>query len=241
MDEGNRKRFAEQGEPGLPRKRVCRESDVQQKRQAFIANFKALVDDLNPQELLPGCLSRRILSPEEVEEVNVEKTRQAKNNRLLCTIYRKANANADVLVHFTGVLEDVNADSGCLEHIIEGLYSQRPTSSRELPCAVYTGTADSLQAVLQTLYQVICSSVDVTHILPDLISKEVITVAQNEDVRTGPTSEQRAASLLNMVRYCDPARLYAFFGVLQSSNQLPQMLAVADLLKQQPQQSPCKL
>lgn len=237
MEECKRKRCAEQeNESGLS-KRVCREADVQQQRHAFIATFKAMVDDLEAQELLPGCISRRILSPEEVDEVSAEKTRQTRNNRLLCTIYRKANVNAEVLVHFTGVLEDVDTGSGCLQHIIEGLRSQRPTPSGESP---YVGTEDSLQAVLQTLYQVICSSVDVTHILPELISKEVITVAQNEEVRTGKTLEERAASLLNMVRYCDPARLYAFFGVLLSSNQLPQQLAVVDLLNQQPQQNPCK-
>lgn len=79
---------------------------------------------------------------------------------------------------------------------------------------------------------VICSSVDAKHILPDLISKEVITVSQSEQVYSGSTSKQRTALLLNMIRYCSGAELHNFFQVLQITKQIPETLNVADLLKQ---------
>lgn len=246
MDEGGkRKRLSEQvSDLDLPPKRarsVSSDFDAQQMRHAFIGSFKMMVDDLSCEELIPRCISCEILSPQEADEVIrfEPKTTQAKNYRLLCTIHRKASADPGVLALFKGVLEEMNAEtgaSGCLEHIIRGLCSRRPAPT----CSSESEDYGHLQSVLQTMYTTICSSVDAAHILPELISRKVVTVEQSEEVISGSTSERRTASLLNMLRYCDRAKLRAVFEVLQNSNQIPPMLQVADLLKQPPQQALCK-
>ena len=223
-----------------PAKRACiaPDTNAKQLRSAFIANFKVMVDDLQPEELLPTCLSRKVLSPQESEEVVAEKTREAKNNRLLSIIHRKSNANAAVLNDFVEVLEELNpSDSRYFGHIIDGLRSKHPPcSSSEFPVHYNAEELYSLlQARLQTLYQVIFTSVDVIHILPELVSSGVITMSQNEEVRTGTTREQRASSLLNMMRSSDASRLDCFFRVIRNSDELPDKLQVADLLGQQPQ------
>lgn len=74
------------------------------------------------------------------------------------------------------------------------------------------------QALLQMMYTTICASVDAKHILPELISKEVITVTQSEKVHNGTPSEQRTSSLLNMFHYSSEAKLRSLFEVLQDSN-----------------------
>ena len=81
------------------------------------------------------------------------------------------------------ILENINDESGdCrrLEHIIEGLNSQWPaiTSSSQFDAE----DPGHWHAVLQTMYGIICSSFDAKQILPDFISKEVISVAQSEAV-----------------------------------------------------------
>lgn len=234
MDEDGRRRSAVPvSDQDLPAKRACRIApviDAKQLRCAFIANFKTMVDDLQPEELLPMCQSRKVLSPQESDEIVAEKTREAKNNRLLSIIHRKSNANPAVLNDFIEVLEDLNPPVSCYYgHIIEGLRSQHPPSSSEFPVN-YMEELHILQAKLQMLYQVICTSVDVTHILPELVSKEVITMSQNEEVRTEATHEQRASSLLRMVHHSDASRLACFFEVLRNSDELPDKLQVADLL-----------
>lgn len=210
-------------------------------RRSFICCFKTMVDDLNPTELLPWCMQSEILSPEEVDEITAKETRRDKNFHLLCTIHRKANANLGVLGQFREILAGINAKSGCLQHIIEGLCSQQ---TQTMAVSTEPGDMEDVghwHAVLHTMHTVICSSVDAKHILPELISKEVVTVTQSEEVHNGATSEQRTALLLNMVRYCRGAKLHSFFQVLQNSNKIPQTLKVADLLKQSTHQSYRKL
>lgn len=206
--------------------------DVDGVRHAFIESFKKMVDDLNPRELLPWCIQYGILSLQEIDEVSAKETRYDKIFHLLCTIYRNANANVGVLTQFREILGKIHAELGCLEHIIKGLHSQRP-----LVIGSTESHADSdvslshWHALLQTMHLVICSSVDARHILPELISKEVITVTQSEEVYNGATSEQRTTLLVNMVRYCNGVKLRDFFDVLWKSSHIPRTLKVIDLLK----------
>ena len=199
-----------------------------------------MVDDLDTSELLPWCMQTEILSPLEVDEVTAKETRHGKNFHLLCVIHRKANADLNVLGRFRQMLIEINAKSGSLNHIIEGLCSQvliNVSSSGE--CGA--GDVGHWHALLQTMHPVICSSVDARHILPELISKEVITVMQGGEVYNGTTSEQRTGLLLNMIRYCNGTEIRNFFEVLQTKKQIPRTLEVADLLKQPPQQNNRKL
>ena len=205
--------------------------DMDGVRHAFIENFKTMVDDLNPRELLPWCIQCETLSQQEIDEVSAKETRYDKNFHLLCTIYRRANANVGVLIQFREILGNINAESGCLDHIIEGLHCQRPVITSSTECHAGDVGLSHWHALLQTMHSVICSSVDARHILPELISKEVITVTQGGEVYNGITSEQRTTLLLTIVRYCGGAKLRDFFEVLWKSNQIPQTLKVADLFK----------
>ena len=200
-------------------------------RDAFIGSFKMMVIDLNPTQLLPWCIRDEIISPQEADEVSAKETRQDKNYHLLCTIHRKSNADVRVLDRFRIVLETINTEpgsSGCLQHIIDGLNSQRLSLS-ESGCV--TEDSGHWQALLETMYATICASVDAKHILPHLISKEVITVTQSEEVYNETTSERRNASLLSMVHYSSGAKIRGLFEVLQDLNQIPQTLTVAELVK----------
>lgn len=217
--------------------------DPESVRRAFIHSFKMMTTDLDPSpSLLSSCIQDEILSQQEADEVLVKGTPQDKNFHLLCTIYRKANATISVITRFRKILEKINDESGdccCLEHIIEGLKKKCPdtTSSSQIDAE----DPNHWHAVLQTMYGMICSSVDAKHILPDLISREVITVVQCEAVCSATTSEQRTALLLNMIRYCSGATICSLFDVLQSSAMIPQTLTMAQLLKQPAQKANCKL
>ena len=208
-------------------------------RHAFVVNFKTMVDDLDTSELLLWCVQLEILSLPEMNEMMVKETRFDKNFHFLCIIYRKANADPGVLNRFKDILITINTKSGylnTLNHIIERL--GRVPVNTDLTCTSVSETDTNdvghWHALLQTMESVICSSVDAKHILPDLISREVITVSQSEQVYSGTTSEMRTTLLLKMIRYCSGTELRNFFEVLQISKQIPQTLNVADLLKQRP-------
>lgn len=211
-------------------------------RHAFIHSFKMMTTDLEAIELTPYCIQDEILSQQEANEVRAKETSQDRNFHLLCTIHRKANADISVITRFRKILENINDESGeCrrLEHIIKGLKNQQPALNSL--CQVDAEDSGHWHAVLQTMYGIICSSVDAKQILPDLISKEVITVAQSEAVCSATTSEQRTALLLNMVRYSNGAKICSLFDVLQSSTQRLQTLTTDQLLKQPIQKTNCKL
>ena len=187
-----------------------------QLRRAFIHNFKAMADNLSVTEILPELISKELVTTKEADEVKGEKTKARKNYRLLCTVYRKANADETRLVEFREALEKVNRDEpGCrLEHIIEGIRHDHPAPST-------TEAVDSdLNQMLQINYRLIQCSVDAQHILPELISREVITVAQSEQVFSEATSETRTTCLLNLMESSDGNLCGTFFEVLESSEKL---------------------
>ena len=170
-------------------------------RRSFVGCFKAMAEDLNPNELLPWCVQRGILSPQEMEEITVKETRLDKNLYFLCVIHRKATVDVDVLDKFTEILTSINTSSmaGCLDHIIEGLKATPSVLIRENNREQPSEDIHHWYELLRVLYPTICASVDIKHILPELISEEVITVTQCEEVLSVNVREQRTALLLNML------------------------------------------
>ena len=213
MDVGKRKRRDCKNDRSPKKTRL----DLGQLRRAFIHNFKAMADDLSVKEILPELLSRELVTLLEADEVNSENTKARKRFRLLCIIHRKANADEQRLAEFLEALESVNsADPGCrLEHIIEGISSDHSTPSTRGPVADYS----YLHEMLQMNYRLIQCSVDAQHFLPELISREVITVEQSQQVFSETTSEARTTCLLNLMESSNDL-CSTVFEVLESTETL---------------------
>ena len=194
-----------------------------QAQEAFIGNFKVMTEDLSVKELLPELLKREILSHIEADEVMSKDTRRDQNYRLLCTIHRKACANPGLLVAFREALESINiSEPGCsLEHIIKGLCC----SDQVL---FTTNHSTQIEEVLH--------SMDARHILPELISRRVITVEESEEVNSIKTTELRNGRLFDIVVHS--GKFSTFLEVLESVTGLT---VTSNIPREPHQQTICEL
>ena len=85
--------------------------------KAFTVNYKTMVDDLNPEDVMIKCLSEGLLSMEEKDEVDCQGTKYQKNDKLLTLMYKKVCCNSSLFTTFTKVLSHCENS----EHIVQNL------------------------------------------------------------------------------------------------------------------------
>ena len=198
--------------------------DSERLDHAFIACYADMVSDLNFKELAPGLLSRGVLSFAEKEEVESEKTSANQNDRLLCIINRKAIANPSLLQRFVEALQSINQPGGqCLDHIIQHLESDCSggtsiASGEQAECCA----SDEVYTLNWRTESILEQTLDVTHVLPHLVSLRVITVTENERIRSeGTIRQERVRMLIDVVRSRGSDEVGIFFTVLQRQRILP--------------------
>ena len=145
-----------------------------------------MIDALNAGELLPECITRNLVSFDEKASIASEKTIHSQNDALLSLIYRKSYSDPTIMQRFVEMLEELE-DSLCLPHVIEGLRTEVLEKDK---FDMTAGPMDEMHyRALRASETAIGETLDVLHLLPSLITEGIVSIEENESIRTFHTRQ----------------------------------------------------
>ena len=166
-------------------------------RAGLIRSFKLLVDRLDPADILPGCVQRRILPLSEMERLRCE-TRAEGMMRLLGKLYRQSFVDPSTLEEFVDVLaEQDSRDSGYrYSDVIETIAQTQPDGP-SYRCIPFSETDI---AVFDCTRRVAENCLEPHPILPELVSKGVITPETCDEVLRQSSRSAQMHHLMHVIR-----------------------------------------
>lgn len=195
-----------------------------------------MIDVLNAVELLPECITRELVSFDEKASIASEKTILSQNDALLSLIYRKSYSDPTIMQRFVEMLEDLK-DSLHLTHVIEGLRTEVLENDK---FEMTAGPMDEMHCrVLRASEAAILKTLDVSHLLPSLITEGVVSIEENESIRSFRTRQEMVSQLIDVIFKRGSPTFKKFVEVLVDSTDssvhhvgisvLKQFLSVDDL------------
>lgn len=156
-------------------------------RCAFLANHHILVKRLDVETLLPDCISRGLLTLDEQEVVLHEVTSSQKTDRFLTIIHRRGRQNADIFDELLKILSDEDVTPG---QLLDDVLAQIRADSADANIQARFSACDNEQRCgdqrlsLQRIEEKIVETLAVNEILPQLISRGVVSMQENEIIRS---------------------------------------------------------
>ena len=155
-----------------------------------------MIDALNAGELLPECITRNLVSFNEKASIASEKTIHSQNDALLSLIYRKSYSDPTIMQRFVEMLEELK-DSLCLPHVIEGLRTEVLEKDK---FDMTAGPMDEMHyRVLRASETALLKTLDVLHLLPSLITVGIVSIEENESIRTFRTRQEMVSQLIDVI------------------------------------------
>ena len=156
-------------------------------RCAFLANHHMLIKKLDTEALLPDCISRGLVTLDEQELISHEATGSQKTDRLLTIIHRRGQLNLDVFDKLLELLSDRDVTSGqLLDKVVKQI---RADSVDPEVQARFTNELDGDKPLyLCSIEDKIIKTLTVNEVLPQLISNGVVSIQENELIRSVSTS-----------------------------------------------------
>ena len=191
-------------------------------RNAFIANHSRLVRKLTSPELIETVFSQGLITVGEKEDIEAERTESSRINKCLSIFHRRYHVDKAIFVKLFEVLKEINIDEGgIIDHVISALNESIRTPVR-FPSA--TGLLSEFERVRLQLYEsTIISSVDVSQILPDLISEGVVTIEDGQEIEEEKSATKQGQILVNLLKKRGSEVLKCFIEVLRDSEVYEQL------------------
>lgn len=175
-----------------------------------------MIDALNAGEILPECITRNLVSFDEKASIASEKTIHSQNDALLSLIYRKSYSDPTIMQQFVEMLEELK-DSLCLPHVIEGLRTEVLEEDKFDMTAA--GPIDEMHyRVLRASESAIGETLDVLHLLPSLITEGIVSIEENESIRTFHTRQEMVSQLIDVILKRGSPTFKRFIDVLVYSS-----------------------
>ena len=196
--------------------RVKMSKELQERlRCSFRASYKLMIDVLNAVELLPECITRELVSFDEKASIASEKTILSQNDALLSLIYRKSYSDSTIMQRFVEMLEELK-DSLHLSHVIKGLRAEVLEKDK---FDMTAGPMDEMNCrVLRASEAAIGETLDVSHLLPSLITEGVVSIEENESIRSFRTRQEMVSQLIDIILKRGSSTFERFIDVLVYSS-----------------------
>lgn len=191
-----------------------------QLKQAFTANHALLLKNLPADDIfLSLCYSEKLITSSEQELLLAEATNFRRVNKLLLTLHRHSVSDKTVFPRLLKVLEGYNKDEGglVLKHVLSAL---EQSASRATSPFTYTSGVlnERTRALLLAKEAVMISSLDTEQVLPELVSRGVLSLEENNAISNPTlTSEERARRLVDILYTRGQEAFNKFVAVLQAN------------------------
>ena len=213
-------------------------------KKAFTTNYKTLVDDLNTDDVIPACLSARLLSMEEKAEVACKDTEYHKNDKFLTIMYQKFCCNPSLFASFSKILSNCQHS----KHLVQN-FSKVDSDDCDY---MHKFAIDRMRNIYRKTFHYMerkVNQLNIDHLIPELVSTGVLDMDTKEMIKN--ESEHKARKMLLNYIYEKGFKGYSKFIVilLKIGNgaefYLGQALCDVDLWTNRDQQCitscPCKL
>ena len=154
-------------------------------RCAFLANHHILIKKLDVEDLLPDCVSRGLLTLDEQELILHEATASQKTDRFLTIIHRRGQQNTGVFDELLKLLSDEDVTSGqLLDDVLIQIRTDSVDPEIQARFVNQQRCGGDQPLSLQSIEDKIVNTLTVNEILPQLISRGVVSMQENELVRS---------------------------------------------------------
>lgn len=181
-------------------------------QKSFMASYKAMIDDLNTNELIPHCLSDKLLTMEEKAEVDSQVTSYKKNDRLLTIIYKKMCLNSSLFPSFIDVLSKCNNS----HHLVKGLQNYQVYD-----CHSHEMAMSEMRSIYCNNYMYILPKVkrlNIQSLFPALISVGIFSIEEKEEIDSHSNLECKAEKFLSQIYEKGFKSYFGFTSVLLKSS-----------------------
>ena len=162
---------------------------------AFLAYHDELVKRLEPKGLFPVLVTENIITLDEKEEIEHKVTSPCKVDKLLDVVHGKGSCDGSIYERFLGVLREAGTTCGQpLGDIAQGILEKSREEGIEKRFAHALGDPALRKHELD-----IVQCLDVKEVLPCLVGAGVMSLKQNEEVRSGRTRIDRASTLVHIL------------------------------------------
>ena len=157
-----------------------------------------MIDALNAGEILPECITRNLVSFDEKASIASEKTIHSQNDALLSLIYRKSYSDPTIMQRFVEMLEELKDSLHLDTRVIEGLHTE--VLEEDKFDMTPAGPMDEMHyRVLRASESAIGETLDVLHLLPSLITEGIVSIEENESIRTFHTRQEMVSQLIDVI------------------------------------------
>ena len=189
---------------------------------AFTVKYAWLMKNLPADEIFLGeCFSKKLISQPEQELILSEATNFRRVNRLLLILHRRSRGDKSVFPRLMELLVEFNKEEGgrVLKHVLTAL-EQSASEAATSPLTYSSGDLDEREReLLLANEEVIISSLDTEQVLPELVSRLVVSVEEGDAVTSsGVTEEERAKTLVDTIKSRGKEAYDKFVAVLQDSS-----------------------
>ena len=176
-----------------------------------------MIDALNAGEILPECITRNLVSFDEKASIASEKTIHSQNDALLSLIYRKSYSDPTIMQRFAEMLEELKDSLHLDTRVIEGLHTEVLEEDKfDITAA---GPMDEMHyRVLRASESAIGETLDVLHLLPSLITEGIVSIEENESIKTFHTRQEMVSQLIDVILKRGPPTFRRFIDVLVYSS-----------------------
>ena len=150
-------------------------------RYGFLANHQTLLKRLDTEALLPYCISRGLITPEQEELIKQEPTGSDKADRFLMILHRRASVDCKVYDELLALISDKTVAAG---QILDDVLRKIEKDSRDPNVqARFDGGSKTGSVSLRTPEDTVTQALIVSEVLPQLVSYGVVTCEENDIIR----------------------------------------------------------
>ena len=154
-------------------------------RCAFLANHHILVKRLDVEALLPDCISRGLLTLDEQELVSHEVTTSQRTDRFLAIIHRRGQQSTGIFNELLKLLSDEDVTSGqLLDDVLIQIRADSVDPNIQARFSINEQMCGDQPLSPRSIEDKIVKTLVVNEILPQLISHGVVSMQENEIIRS---------------------------------------------------------
>ena len=174
---------------------------------------------------MPFLVEEGLVSLDEKDGIMSKTTSAEISDALLTLLHRKAVSDASLNKRFLSVLSDEHRSGGQqLEALVERIRAdaaseETATRFKALGSRLNPGQREALRAEEGTLV----ASLNVEEVLAELVSYGVVTLEENEFIRTGATYSERAQRLVTTMYRKNRQQFVHFASILKATESYAEM------------------
>lgn len=192
-------------------------------KKAFTANHSRLVRKLTAFEVIESCYTNGLITLSEKGEIETYKTDLVQLSKLFGIFHRRYFSDRGIFQKVFRVLKEVNdEEGGYIDHVIYAI-EETLNSSSNVPSVSHGLLSQGDRARLQSNEATILTTLDVSQIIPDLISEGVISFEESFSIENESDFKKRVQKFLQILSSRSSEIYQKFISILMETEVYEQL------------------